>query len=163
MHKVLSTILFLTASSVGAQDTDIINHIAAGGIIGQRASVANQSAPNAQVKFKAPLPDNGTARSKGIYKIGKINVGEIVVRISGGNIIEEYIDIPLLTAANMPENKVATTTTPAAQPRTASPHELVNLPTKVPHDACHGGGQAERQVTLILHGEIEPYPDWGPQ
>jgi hypothetical protein len=121
MHKILSVFLFLAASSAGAQDNDIIDHIAAGGLIGQRVSVANQSAQNTKVKFQRPLPDSGTARSKGTYKIGKIAVGEIVVRTSAGNIIEQYIDIPLLTAANMPENKAATTTNPAAQPRTATP------------------------------------------
>ena len=154
MHKVLSAFLFLAASSVGAQDNDIINHIAAGGIIGQRASVANQSAPNAEVKFKAPLPDNGTVRSKGIYRIGKIIVGEIVVRISGGNIIEEYIDIPLLTAANMPENKGATTANPAPKPGTVSKHELETLLTSVlgqeisSYGVAGNNGASSKDVTL---------------
>lgn len=154
MDKVLSAILFFAASSAGAQETDIINHIAAGGLIGQRASVANQSAPNAEVKFKAPLPDNGTARSKGIYKIGKIIVGEIVVRISGGNIIEEYIDIPLLTAADMPENKGATTASPSPQPGTVSQHELETLLTGVlgqeisNYGVAGNNGASSKDVTL---------------
>jgi len=154
MHKVLSALLFLAASSVGAQDNDIINHIAAGGFIGQRVSVANQSAQNAQVKFQRPLPDSGNARSKGTYKIGKIAVGEIVVRTSVGNIIEQYIDIPLLTAANMPENKVATTATPAAQPRTATPHELETILAGVlgqeisSYGVAGNNGASSKDVTL---------------
>ena len=131
MHKALSAFLFLAASSVGAQDNDIINHIAAGGLIGQRVSVANQSAQNTQVKFQRPLPESGTARSKGAYKIGTVSVGEIVVRTSVGNIIEQYIDIPLLTAANMPENKVATTAAPSTKR-----HELKRTPHRIVHEAA---------------------------
>ncbi len=84
-----------------AQRTDLGPHVLTGGFVGNRASVIGAGGQGGAPRFATRVPDTGVARSKGSYQLAGIEVGEIVIRSLTGNVINEFIDIPLLRADDL--------------------------------------------------------------
>lgn len=101
MRSLLLLFLILSLPSLQAQKTDLGPHVLAGGFVGARTTMIGSGGQNGAPKFGSRVPDTGVARSKGSYQLAGIDVGEVVIRTLTGNVINEFIDIPLLRADDL--------------------------------------------------------------
>jgi len=100
MRSLLLLLLAIGLPSAWAQKTDLGPHVLAGGYVGTRTAVIGAGQAGAP-KFGTRVPETGIARSKGSYQLAGIEVGEVVIRTLTGNVINEFIDIPLLRADDL--------------------------------------------------------------
>lgn len=100
-----AVLLMLVTLKAAGQVADVTSHILSGGIAGKKSSQLGMPGFSGQIKWNGA---SGTSvRSKGSYLFGGFRVGEIVLRMDGGSIIEETLDIPLVSAADLPEKRPA--------------------------------------------------------
>ena len=101
MRSLLLLFLAIGLPSAWAQRTDIGPHVLSGGFVATRTSIIGAGGQGGAPKFGTRVPDTGVARSKGSYQLAGIEVGEVVIRTLTGNVINEFIDIPLLRAEDL--------------------------------------------------------------
>jgi len=101
MRRLLLLFLAIGLPSAWAQRTDIGPHVLSGGFVATRTSIIGAGGQGGAPKFGTRVPDTGVARSKGSYQLAGIEVGEVVIRTLTGNVINEFIDIPLLRAEDL--------------------------------------------------------------
>jgi len=96
---------FLAVISVcSAQSKDISAHIWDCGYVGQTQAQLQGAGQRADVFFSSGFPSNGSLRSKGSYSFAGIKAGEVVLRFKQGAVVDEFIDFPLVSASDLPEN-----------------------------------------------------------
>lgn len=99
-------LLMLVALPAVAQSVDVTPHILSGGNVGRTQAELTAPARQEAVRWSALTATSGTMRSKGSYAFGGFAIGELIMRVESGLVVDESIDIPLVSARNLPENKV---------------------------------------------------------
>lgn len=87
---------------IAEERVDITKHVLSEGYVGMTGARIQAPGVIHDVAFRK-LEENGVGRSVGRYSFAGIAVGEVVVRLRRGIILEEYVDIPLLTKGSLSE------------------------------------------------------------
>jgi hypothetical protein len=107
------------------QPLDVTQHILAGGNVGRQQGELSAFGRQDAVRWSSLASGSGSIRSKGLYSFGGVPIGELVMRVEAGMVIDESIDIPLVSAKNLPENREnpapGASTEPPAQATVPSP------------------------------------------
>jgi hypothetical protein len=98
-------LLTLVSLSAAGQVADVTSHILSGGVAGKKSNQLAIPGFSGQIKWNGS--SGSSVRSKGGYVFGGFRVGELVLRMDAGAIIEESLDIPLVSAEDLPEKRTA--------------------------------------------------------
>ena len=114
LSRLIGSLLVITSYGF-AQSKDISEHIFECGYVGHTQAQLQILGQRADVIFSAGFPANGGLRSKGSYSFAGVKAGEVVLRFKQGAVIDEFIDFPLVSAVDLPEN-IQTAQALASQP-----------------------------------------------